>query len=303
MVGGFRRPTESLDDGVDLDAVSFRCARKRSDSDSRDAFILSARLGEDVCGVKPALSSLPIRLPGLRNVKDLARNPLLSVDLGLPTSDGRGKVRWMPLSVFGENRKVLAEDELERSEKFRSPDELGVKLREGVWIRELREDRERLTEDDDRVLLNGLERIVGADCLWLNEELGLLEPIDGLDLLEPTDELRILVRRSAIRPRPPARPRLEERVVLRLEILDLSRASAELPTIGEINTAAVTAAVAARVLISFLMFIFILLWTPKGESPLPPRSPAHDAAVQEWHTLATARTRTPPRLKTESTPI
>jgi len=269
-----------------LDAVSFRCVLKRSSSDSRDALVLSEMLGEDACGVNPVVPSVPIRLPGFLNVKDRVWDPRMpSVALGLPASDGCGRVRWTPLSVFGENRNVLEENELERSEltlgeKLRGVGVLGVKLCEGAWrAGGLKEGRDGLAEND-LVPLNGLERIVGAGRLWLNEELGRLEPIDGLDRLglidgldrpELIDELRfaenelcILDMRLAAKPPPPARPALEERVVAPLAPPDLWRPRAEPPAIGEISTAVVTTTTAARVLIIFLIFISVLLRTPQA---------------------------------------
>ena len=187
VAGGLMRldgPAASeLPDGwLDLDGVSFRRAVRRSNSDPRDALLLSEMLGEEACGVGPAALSVPSRLP------------ILPVPLGLPTSDGCGKDR--PLScVFGENRNVLGENELDRSglvlgAKLRGLGALGVKLGAaplrigvGAWLAGgLNEGRDGAAWNDlplDPKPLDGpepndggLEGIAGAGLGWLNDGLG-----------------------------------------------------------------------------------------------------------------------------------
>jgi hypothetical protein len=141
-----------------------------------------------------------------------------SVRPGLPASDGCGR-ELTPLSVFGEYRNVLGEDELGRSEpmlgeKLRGLDARGLKLsaaplRCGMdpWLNdgplndglgELNEGREGVVWNDlspdpkdlDGPELNGLEGVAGAGLDGaLNDgpdQLGL-EPIEGPGLLELID--------------------------------------------------------------------------------------------------------------------
>ena len=71
-----------LPDGwLGLDMVSPRRAIKRSVSDPREELLCSEEmLGADACGVDLVVLSAPIR------------PPMLSVPLGLPSSEGCGKV-------------------------------------------------------------------------------------------------------------------------------------------------------------------------------------------------------------------
>ncbi len=135
---------------------------RRSNNDSRDTLALSETLGEDACGADLVMLSVPIRPPmplvGFPNAEFGVWGP---VPLGLPTSDGCGKELRALSWVFGEKRKVLGEDQLERGELV-----LGVKLR-GLGVLGVK-------------LGAGLLRIGLGDCLTggLNEGR---EPMDGLE--------------------------------------------------------------------------------------------------------------------------
>jgi len=157
----------------DLGAVSFRRAAMRSNSDPRDA-PPSEMLGEDACGTD--LVILCVLSP--------------SVLLGLPTSDGCGRLCPALLSVFGEYRNVLGEKELDRSglvlgAKLRELGALGLKLGEGLRLAGgLNEGRDGAIWNDLPELNDGgLEGVIGADLDGLKEppdgELRIWKPAEG----------------------------------------------------------------------------------------------------------------------------
>lgn len=135
----------------------------RSNSEPRDARLLSETLGEDAWGTDLVILCVPS----------------LSVLLGLPTSDGCGRLRPAPLSVFGEYRNVLWEKELDRSgltlgEKLRWLGALGLKLGEGAC---LTGGLDGVNDGRDGAAWNDLPELnegglAGADLGWLNEGLG-----------------------------------------------------------------------------------------------------------------------------------
>jgi len=144
--------------GVEADlSVDGLCGRALNRSDrerSAEADELEELPGASFRTREPELPAEdePMRLDGPVVLWASSRPPILSVPLGLPTSDGCGKAPWALSPVFGENRNVLGEEPPEaefgvgdaENERGRSEPKLGVKLRvlgapglklgEGAWL-------------------------------------------------------------------------------------------------------------------------------------------------------------------------
>jgi hypothetical protein len=147
----------------------------------------------------------------------------------------------------------------------------GVRLAGGLKDGRKAEEEERekeggLTLEKDE-LLGWLERMDGRDQLGLMDELDRLELIDGPEFLE--NDCCIWEARFAARLRPKACPEPAEDDPPRLKPPDLSRPRAWPPTIGMINTAAVTAATTARDRIILFLNISLLLPSCVGPRETP----------------------------------